>query len=269
MRNRGTMLLSCVVLALLAMTVFAQTDALGADLSSTELDHAIEEEMQKPEYAWRMPREAKQKTDSIWGNMGEWLLDVVRPLGGLFRGFMKWIEELFKDRGRQPSFEFDWRSGIQFLLFILLAVSLSILAILLLRMWQRRRSMPAIRAEAVEVTPEMLEEDIAADILPSDEWMKMARELLAKGNVRLAVRAMFLSSLAHLGENGLITIAKHKSNREYMSELRRHAHDQPELLAAFAGNIGMIERAWYGMHEIGHELLSVFNGNQERILGEK
>ena len=42
-----------------------------------------------------------------------------------------------------------------------------------------------------------------ASQLPEDAWLKLAREMVEKGDLRLAVRAMYLAMLAHLGLAGV------------------------------------------------------------------
>jgi hypothetical protein len=119
----------------------------------------------------------------------------------------------------------------------------------------------ARKAKAIDLEDETL----TADLLPEDEWLALARTHLAKGEVRLALRALFLSGLAHLGAREILTLARHKSNRDYQRELRRKARDQPPLLEAFGHNIAAVERVWYGNHPIDADGLREFESNLERI----
>jgi hypothetical protein len=88
---------------------------------------------------------------------------------------------------------------------------------------------------------------------------------MAAGDLRLALRALYLASLAHLGQRELIVIAKFKSNHDYARELRRRAQAREALLAAFGENVSEFERAWYGMHEVTRDHFEHFNANVERI----
>ncbi len=90
-------------------------------------------------------------------------------------------------------------------------------------------------------------------------------ESTTREGLRLALRALYLASLAHLGQRELIVIAKFKSNHEYERELRRRAQTREELLAAFGQNITTFEAAWYGMHEVTRDNLDQFTANFERI----
>jgi hypothetical protein len=113
--------------------------------------------------------------------------------------------------------------------------------------------------------PDLSDENLGAEQLPEDGWTKLARELLAGGDLRLALRAFYLASLAHLAQRNLIKLEKFKSNREYERELNRRAHSLPALLGAFGQNVSVFDRSWYGLHEIDSELVSEFAANLERM----
>ena len=95
--------------------------------------------------------------------------------------------------------------------------------------------------------------------------MKLARELMERGELRLAMRAFYLASLARLAQQNLISLAKFKSNHDYQRELGRRGHSLPELLGLFAENVTVFDRTWYGRHEINATLLDQFAINVEHI----
>ena len=105
-----------------------------------------------------------------------------------------------------------------------------------------------------------------ADALPAERWLALARALREKGSLRLALRALYLAILAHLAEQEIITLAKHKSNGDYEGELRRRAHGRKDLQALFSKTAALFDRAWYGMHPVTMEHLDHFTVNQERII---
>ena len=106
---------------------------------------------------------------------------------------------------------------------------------------------------------------LLADQLPEEGWLGLAREMMARGDLRLALRAFYLAGLANLASRGLIAIAVFKSNREYEAELRRRARVQPVTQTAFSQNVAAFDRAWYGLHEVTQEALQEFQSNLERI----
>ena len=79
----------------------------------------------------------------------------------------------------------------------------------------------AVASEPILPAPDIADENVRADQLPEDGWTKLARELLERGEFRLAMRAFYLASLSHLAARNLISIARFKSNRDYERELRR------------------------------------------------
>lgn len=95
--------------------------------------------------------------------------------------------------------------------------------------------------------------------------MSLGRDLLQRGELRLALRAFYLASLAHLAERELITLAKFKSNLDYQREVQRRGHALASLPELFAHNVSAFERSWYGPHEVTPELLQDFAANTERL----
>ena len=140
----------------------------------------------------------------------------------------------------------------------------ALLAIVLYRYWRGTRQVLAI-AQPLPAVPDLRDESIGAEHLPEDGWMSLASELIGRGELRLAMRALYLGSLAHLAGRNLVTLARFKSNRDYERELRRRAHSAPGLLEAFSQNVAALERVWYGMHEAQPTAMREFAGNVERI----
>ena len=276
------------MIALLLSTAAYGEDAGGGPepVSVPELDSAIDDVITQPEYAWRLARQRDPDAKkTFWGaffeSVYEWTKGVLQPIWRPVKKFLKWIAEMAKkfarwlDRmfSRDPSAartSLDWQNWVRVLLFVVLATALSFLAILLLRIWRNRTRRPAtVSAFARPTASDILEEKVAADELPMDEWMALAREFLENGELRLAVRAMFLGCLVYLANREKLTIARYKSNREYIRELNRRAHDVPDVLIAFSENVGILERLWYGMHKATEEIVKAFTDNQERIFGTR
>jgi hypothetical protein len=155
---------------------------------------------------------------------------------------------------------------MRLLLYALITGVVATLMILMVRVWrQRSRYAAAVVAQEIQGTPDLADESVAADQLPEDAWTKLARELLERGEFRLAMRAFYLASLAHLAKRDLIGIARFKSNRDYEKELVRRGHAIPHLLPVFRDNVSTFERIWYGVHEVNRELVHQFAANVDRI----
>jgi len=117
----------------------------------------------------------------------------------------------------------------------------------------------------VPAIPDLSVADSAAADTPADRWLELARELARQGELRQAVRALYLACLSHLASRGLLILARSKSNREYQGELGRRGRARPELRTLFAENVALFERVWYGRHEATEEMLKRSTANFERM----
>lgn len=245
----------------------------AAPVSPPDLDHAISQTIHERKYAWRMPREKIEEPDAGEGIIARFFDKVGAMLRHWARAVLNWLEEwlqkLFRSRhavSNPSNSSWDWGASVQLLLWLLVAAVAATLGVLLYRVWRgRQRSRAAVAGEAVLPAPDLTDENVGADQLPEDGWTKLARELLARGEFRLAMRAFYLASLAHLAAQNLIRLARFKSNRDYERELRRRGHSFPGLLSVFGDNLSVFERIWYGMHEANAEMVNQFASNVERL----
>jgi len=246
-----------------------------AALPSQELDRSIEEVLRRAEYSWRLPRErmAEARPETWWTrflknvadqleSLRVWVMEKINQSAKWLRGIM---DKLFPNRSTNTGAGTAWVTGVNTLAFLLLAIALSALAILILRLWKQRQKRIIVAAEAIAATPDLNDENTAADQLPEDGWLKLAQDMMQQGNLRLALRALYLASLAHLAHREVVRIARFKTNHEYEREVRRRARALPELQDAFGRNVGRIDRAWYGLHEVTGEQLGEFREDVERI----
>ena len=91
-------------------------------------------------------------------------------------------------------------------------------------------------------------------------------ELMAKGEYRLAMRALYLATLSYLAEKELVNIEIYKSNQDYDRELQRRSSDQKDLVSAFSETVTVIDRVWYGMRKISQNDVERYLTEQERIM---
>ncbi|MCB1230789.1 MAG: DUF4129 domain-containing protein [Verrucomicrobiae bacterium] len=239
-----------------------------------ELAQSIERTLQDKAYQWRLPRqelEATTEESESWlsqamKNLAESVEKAFKAIGDLID---KLLRKLFERRGSEraaPSLGGGAAIGqVAEILFIALIVALVAWIVFLLVNKSRKEKAPELGLTEAEGPIDLESDAIVATQLPEDEWMRLAREQIEKGEYRLAVRALFLASLANLGDRGLLKVARFKSNRDYSRELRLKARSLPELQAAFQENVGLFERVWYGLHSIGREAVERFTSNYERI----
>jgi hypothetical protein len=237
------------------------------------LDRSIDEVIQKREYSWRLPREtAPKKVSSEKERKDSFLVKTLKSLGAGLKSVFRWIDDFFKwldQQSRRPKTSglggFHLGAAIKPLLFVLILLLIGVLVWLVVRVWKRRGPAEEIVAEAIAPVPNVADESVGAEQLPDEGWVRLARDLLQRGELRLALRAFYLASLAALAGRNLITLAKFKSNRDYERELLRRSHALHEVPRVFSENVAVFERSWYGLHEVTPELLDHFAGNVERI----
>jgi hypothetical protein len=240
-------------------------------VSSQELDRAITRELSDRSYAWRMPREKPPaEKEGLIAAFLRGVAETVEHWYDTVRDFLRKLLEKFKIAPPPPGEHGPWLpelSGpLQLVLYGLLAVILSAAAVLLYRAWKRRGAGPAtVTASPAPVTPDLNDEATTAEDLPEDSWRALAQQLLEQGELRLALRAAFLSSLAVLAGKRLISIARFKSNSDYRRELDRHAHSAPELITLFGESASLFESGWYGEHPVSILQARTLIEHQERM----
>jgi hypothetical protein len=271
--DRGTAILAALLLACAVLGPAPASAALKEEpkARASELNRSLDDILEKREFAWRAPREHKQATADGWlaqlqKDLEQWMERVTHDVG-------RWIGRIFKkiadwfDRKESSGSKGDWLSllgSVRVLFYVLLGVA-AIFLIVIVSRYRRRPRVETAQAEPIAPRPDLREENVTADQLPEEGWLQLARELMQSGELRLALRASYLASLAHLGHREFIRLAKHKSNRDYDTELRRRARTQPDLLAAFGRNLSSFERVWYGEHAVTTATLGDFTEQLEKI----
>jgi hypothetical protein len=257
-----------VALALLLLTAaplapqaLAAEPAAVEHVDSAKLSDSIEEVLRRREYTWRLPREKEPEEQKSW--LTKFIEESIAAVERSVARIVKWMGDLFS-RGAGAGVGLAFGLTNPAILYAGIALCIGLILFFL---WRQRRNLRVtmVVAEAMPAIPDLHADNVVADQLPEDGWLKLARELMDQGELRLALRASYLAGLAHLGQRELISIARHKSNLDYERELRRRARSREELLSAFDANLEAFERAWYGLHEVTRDILAAFNANLERI----
>jgi hypothetical protein len=245
-------------------------------LDSQALDTHIREVLQQDAFRWRMPRDMTRAANTERGwlagfvdTLGQWLESVKKDIADLFQNRLK---EFFKklmgdgerhsDKGSKNAT--PWADMAQLVLRGLLVVLALVLAILLIRQWRRMPPPPATASTGPEINLES--DQVIATQLPENEWLRLAQEKIDSGDFRLAMRALFLATLAHLGERRLLAIARSKSNGDYVRELALRARDRLGLRQCFHESVRAFDRSWYGWHDVNRDQLNQFRANHQQII---
>ncbi|MDB6151082.1 MAG: hypothetical protein JWQ44_2530 [Chthoniobacter sp.] len=267
---RVAALTACILLGLGGGN--ADAEAPAPRVEAVELDRSIENVLERREFIWRgsNSKEIKEAEPSLLERMRtdfeRWRKALLRKIsaaiGKTWRQARDWMFGPTGDSSK-PSDFLSWIGSVRFVIWALVVLCAIGLAVLIARRY-RSRSVP-VTAEALAPLPDLRDEGVTADQLPEDGWLQLARDLVQRGELRLALRASYLAGLAHLASRQLIGLARHKSNHDYDRELRRRARANAELLAAFDRNLSAFERTWYGTHAVTPETLGDFTQNLERI----
>jgi hypothetical protein len=270
-KNSGRSLVLSVILILMLFGT-ANGSEVQEKIIPDQLDKSIDQVIHQREYQWRLPREQKDlKTDQSFlldfiKGVQDTLIRWSKPFQKFFKKVFDWIYDKLFPTSHNPEAQKSPISDQSVWLIVLIAAAVLLLGFLFYRMWRKRQQEEVITASEVSIAvPDLQDESTTADQFPEEGWLSLAREYMERGELRLALRALYLSSLALLSRRGILTITKYKSNREYNRELQRKAQMNHDLLNAFQENLFLFERSWYGEYEVNVEILGKFNLNQEKI----
>ncbi|MBV9927689.1 MAG: DUF4129 domain-containing protein [Acidobacteria bacterium] len=155
--------------------------------------------------------------------------------------FFEWLASLFpKGRGLSPG---GSPRVSKWTLVAVGAICLLVLAYVGLLLWRRRgvkRKSPKRGREARVVLGEQLGADQTATDL-----LEEAERLARAGELRSAIRKAYVALLCELGDRGVVRLAQHKTNRDYLDAVRRAA--DPRLYTEMLPLTNDFELHWYGL----------------------
>lgn len=198
----------------------AERRATASGMSKAEQTRKLTEILQRPEYA------TKAKSQNA--------------LERLLERFMKWLRNFLPKPKPLSTGRADIITKIAQVVIVLLAlgVLIFVLKMFLPRLWRSQKTAKKEKEKARIVLGErILPDQSARDILAEAE--AMARS----GDLRGAIRKAYIALLVELGDRKVISLAQHKTNRDY---LRSIAEVKP-----LYGNVkeltDIFERHWYGL----------------------
>ncbi len=253
-----------------------QEKATITAVNPAELDNAIETVLKNPEYSWRMPREknvAANDKNSFLGrvisSIGDTVSGWLKKAWGWIKKFRKFWDRLISWIMPEPSdlkpVENHSLTHIAKIMIISGLVLIALIAFYLVIRTLRERASFKIKAPAEPaIIPDIASADTIATDLSRDGWLNMARDLRERGDLRLSLRAFYLSTLAFLSDQELILIARYKTDTDYAFELMRKTRASA-LNAPFNESIKLFQQSWYGMHDVTPDILDGFIQVQERI----
>jgi hypothetical protein len=254
---------------LLALTVLPVMARAADSVRPRELEQAVRQTMQSPEYNWRIPPPATAASATPWivvaTDRAIAAIDsALKWLGNAIDRLLRWILgglnlNPVPGGGQAPATALHWS------VWVLIGLAVALTGWVVWRAIQLRSRKAKTTPHPATVPIRLDDEDLTADRLPEAGWVEMAERCLSDGNLRLALRAFYLANLAWLGRCEFLTIDPGKTNREFEVELRRRARHAPEAQALFSANVRAFERAWYGLHDVLEEEPQEFRQRGEEM----
>ena len=226
-------------------------------ISPEELDHQISDVINRPEFVWCQKEKVHEQNRGV---IEEFLTGIIDFIESSFDTINRWIKKVFKwinDLLPQPKgkSEKNHSAGTKaYLLYTLILIG-TIAGIYSLWKLLLSRKIAIIKMSSAletEQTLELKEQYVAADQLTTDRWMNLSK-VAARGELRLALRAVYLATLALLAQENMITIARFKSNRDYEKELARKVREVQPLLSLFSQQVAVFNKCWYDMSAVTNE----------------
>jgi hypothetical protein len=199
----------------------------------------LAEILQRPEYA----RKIEQET----------------AISRLADRFLKWLQSLFPkpEPISSGSATVISKTAQVFVIALALGVLAFVLKLFLPRVLRARRPKKKGKAKARIVLGERLEPDQSAlDLLAE------AEALARRGELRAAIRKAYIALLVELGERKIISLAQHKTNRDYLRAVRE--------VEPLYGNVKQLtdsfERHWYGLAQASETDWLAFRSTYKQAL---
>ncbi|HEX8247905.1 MAG TPA: DUF4129 domain-containing protein [Pyrinomonadaceae bacterium] len=201
------------------------------------------DELEKQEISNRAKDEDKQKLEEIL-RRAEYQKPEEKEKTGLEKAlddFLKWLSELFPKAA--PIQENKTAAQpLSFILYLLIwGAVLGIIGFLLYRFAPFLRERFFNREKTVKKERVILGETLAADET-SHNLFTEAERLAREGNLRAAIRKGYIALLCELSDRKVIGLANHKTNRDYLRDVRK----RPELYQNMNALTDNFETVWYG-----------------------
>jgi len=210
-------------------------------IDKERLKHSIDETVRRREFTWNSPKTAVERDESKFVG---WVRSFWRSLKRFFNWLGDWIQKIFFPEDSFSSSGTGKGSNTTVVRWLLIALGIGfVLLIVYIFYRQRKAQSRRVRAKPVAAAPviDLKDESVTADQLPEDSWYSLAREWIDKGDYRLALRAMYLGAISHLGQRDLVVIQRWKSGLDYSRELARRTRAKPEVAPAFSKAVHLLE----------------------------
>jgi hypothetical protein len=205
---------------------------------------AIEEriaEMEKPGVASADKAEANKKLAAILSR-SEYAQKVKEgsAIGRLWQEFLRWLKTLLPKRPSMAPGRANLFSALAQIFVVVLAVAVIAYVVRMFAptvLRARKKKTKGKPAPRIVLGERIDPEESAVDLLSE------AEALARRGELRAAIRKAYIALLVELGDRKMISLAQHKTNRDYL----RSVSNVPSLHNKMIGLTDSFERHWYGL----------------------
>ena len=247
--------------ALVALVIVMITGAQGQAIDEKKLDQAIDQVVHQREFTWRSPRPAGAEPQGKWVGWYRSSVKMVEDIWDWIWGKIKqWLKQDEPAHGSGKEAVVNRKA-----MLALIGIIVALITGGLLLFFLKKKHAPPITAVAVPATVvNLADESLTADRLPESEWLALAEEWMARGDHRMALRALYLAALNYLSARELVSLRRWKSGLDYRRELTRRARSKPDVPPAFSRGVAIFEQGWYGLHPVDRAMAeSLANGFNE------
>lgn len=257
-----------------------RAESAQPQLSEQQVDAALDEVLTRRDFRWQLQPvpvvNDSEETGLVKGFVREgfsWGKRVMLDIRDLFSSLKHWFDGLTKHKEvkekaavQRTSTPLDFAALARVALYGLLVVALGALVWIVCTGWRQRR--PVVRSleamGAASLPPDLNDEQLEASRLPTNEWLDLVRDQMARGEWRLALRALYLATLAGMNTRGWIVLARSKTNLDYERELQRRVPGRAEVLRTFRERRLCFESVWYGRLHAEEALVRVWLSELEK-----
>ncbi len=216
-----------------------------SSVSKDEAKQKLAEILKREEF--RKPAEEEQS------RFGRWLTE-----------FLEWLEGLLPRPSGEPASKTGLPGLAYWLQIVIIVVTVLLIGFAVFRF--APMLFPALKRRRTDEKAEriVLGEKVAID-KSAEQLFAEAERMARDGDLRGAIRKGYIALLCELDDRKLIGLAPHKTNRDYLRDLRKRG----EIYQSVTGLTDVFESRWYGPMPSDESAWASFRARYKEALGRK
>jgi hypothetical protein len=236
-----------------------------------KLRRALAEESQRAIYRWH---DADHPSPPTW--FDKLMTRIQQRIERAWNAFRNFLHKLWLRLNLSPGKEKKGPWKLKALRLWLALIAILTIGAGVVLFWLRRRREAAAQLSiplATAPLPDLSDGAVASE-RSEDEWFALADRLEREGELRLALRSVYLGLLAGLSQREWLTIRRDRTNRDYLNEFTRRWQRRPqaaleqriEIPEKLRGSLRQFDRVWYGSHVPTPEAVAAYRQDQRELL---